>query len=174
MFIFQDLGRFQILDSNKWVVVNRYNKELLIHIREYQTEGEKTYPTKKGVFFSPPILATLRMHLDDIAHAMEGVKSGKTEEFKLHLGKGIFCTISKKFCLVNLRHYFELEGNLTPTKKGICLKMSEWTDLKRILKEVQELDKEIRHANPCFFSGNHFEPGSCQICNPFTLNANLF
>ena len=146
----------------------------MIHIREYETEGEKTYPTKKGVCFSPSTLATLRMHLDDVAHALESVKTGKAEEFKLHLGKAIFCTISKKFSLIDLRRFFELDGKLTPTKKGLSLKSQEWTDLKRILKEVMELDKEIRRANPCFFSGTHIEPGSCQICNPLVFPSNFF
>ena len=172
--MFQELGKFQILDSNKWVVVSRFNNELMIHIREYETEGEKTYPTKKGVCFSPSIFATLRMHLDDILHALEGVKSGKVEEFKLHLGRGIFCTISKKVTLIDLRRWFELDGKLTPTKKGLTLKSDEWADLKRIVYEVMDVDKEIRRANPCFFSRNHTEPGSCQICNPLFFPSNYF
>ena len=177
------MGRFQILDSKKWVVlkrynneflINRYNNELLIHIREFETEGEKTYPTKKGVCFPPPILATLRMHMDDILNALEGVMSGKVEEFKLHLGKGIFCNISKKFCFVDLRHFFELDGKLTATKRGLSLKFEEWTELKRILREVFDLDKDIRRAMPCFFSGTHIQPGACDICNPLVFSSNYF
>ena len=174
MCLFQELAKFQILNTNKWVVVNRFNNELLIHIREYETEGEKTYPTKKGVCLTPSILATLRVHQDEITQALVGVRSEKVGEFKIHVGKGIFCTISKKFCVINLRHFFELNGTLTPTKKGLCLKSQEWAELKRILKEIMEVDKEILRAKPCLLSGNHTEPGSCNVCNPLEFSSNYF
>lgn len=166
------MTRFQILDSKKWVVVNRYNKELLIHIREYETEGEKTYPTKKGVCFSAAILATFRMLLIDISQALKSVKLGIVEEYSAHVGRGIYCTITKDFCFANLRYFFTVDGKPMPTKKGICLNTQECEELRDILRNIHDLDDEIQRAMPCLFSGSHTEPGSCVTCYPINLRKN--
>src|SRR6267154_792486 len=46
------------------LVYSRFNDRDLIHVREYVTRGTRTYPTKKGVCFTPGRLSVLREKID--------------------------------------------------------------------------------------------------------------
>ena len=161
------MGKFQILDTTKHVVVSTYNEQLRIHVREYVRYGNRWYATPKGVFFNPSSFATLRLHADEITKALEEIESGQANDFKVHLGCGIFCTISAEYTFVNLRRYFPLDGKLMPTTKGICLQKKEWIALKSLFETVKNLSPEIASASPCFFADDHITKSACPTCYPF-------
>src|SRR5881296_3015463 len=50
----------------RFVVYSRYNEQDLIHVREYVTYGERTYPSKKGVALTPVRLRTLMNKMEEI------------------------------------------------------------------------------------------------------------
>lgn len=42
--------------------------------------------------------------------------------------------------LVNIREYYDAEGELRPTKKGISLKLEEW---RALVKQIEAIDAKI-------------------------------
>ena len=163
------MGKFQILNTNKYIVVNTYNDQLRIHVREYARYGDRFYPTPKGVFFNPSTFATLVLHADEITKALEEIESGHAMDFKVHLGCGIFCTISHDYTFVNLRKFFPspLNGKLLPTTKGICLQKKEWIAVKSLFENIKSISSEIASASPCFFADGHNNLSGCPTCYPY-------
>lgn len=56
------------------------------------------------------------------------------------LGKNKFVTV-REFrgkTLIDIREYFEKDGQLLPGKKGISLSREQYTDLKKMLSEIDE------------------------------------
>src|ERR1700743_1356388 len=50
----------------RFLVYSRFNKQDLVHIREYAVIGDRAYPTKKGVCFTPGRLRALLNVIEDI------------------------------------------------------------------------------------------------------------
>jgi hypothetical protein len=74
------------------------------------------------------------------------------EMFKVpsqQIGNKRYAVVSqfKGMILVSIREYYDAEGDLRPTKKGISLKISEWQSLvhqvERIDSKISELDDSI-------------------------------
>lgn len=69
-------------------------------------------------------------------------KAGSSEENQnmFDLTKMKFATVSefkgKKY--VNIREYYEKDGDLRPGKKGIALNQEQWTNLKRQIEDIDQ------------------------------------
>ena len=171
-----EFGTFRILDSNKYAVVSKFRGEVFVHIREYETNPitNKLYQSKRGVSFIPSTFATFVLNLDEIDRNVRALNSDKQFEYKVHLGKGVFCTVNAGHNFVNLRRYFLLNGQLQPTKNGICLKPIEWYCLKGYIESIKSSAPELESAVPCFFLTDHSNQESasnCSICHPFGFDA---
>ena len=46
--------------------------------------------------------------------------------------------------MVSLREYFEKDGQLLPTKKGITLTTENWRKLKEFINDIDECVKKIK------------------------------
>ena len=148
----------------RFLVYSRFNERDLIHVREYVTMGERTYPTKKGVCFTPGRLSVLRGKIDLIdamliLNADPILKTGEPT-YREHLGAGIYASISEEYQGVSLRSYWIPEGehSIAPTKNGIYLPVSQWTALKLKLDELLAAHPGLIDAVEC--SSTH---GSNQI-----------
>ena len=165
----QEYGRFA-LGNDRYVTVSRFNGNLLVHIRQYQQNGKGgSYPTKIGITLSPSRFMTLLSFVDTIKSNVERLRNREQNvTCKLHLGGGIFVSISGDYLAVNIRRFFQPEGEITPhpTKKGLALRLSEWDNLTAQLQAIEKLiDSDER---PCFES--HLSPVTrfhCKECNPF-------
>src|SRR3989442_11757417 len=78
----------------RFVVYSRYNEQDWIHVREYVTYGERVYPSKKGVAFTPARLRTLMNRIGEIDEQFKQVNATaayKVEQstYKTHLGAAI-------------------------------------------------------------------------------------
>ena len=89
-------------DASFWpgrrLTLSNFNGRTLIHIREYALMGDKEYPTKKGVCFTPGRLSVLREKIDLIdamlmLNANPILKTGEPT-YREHLGAGIYASIS--------------------------------------------------------------------------------
>ncbi|KAK2163430.1 hypothetical protein LSH36_79g01016 [Paralvinella palmiformis] len=73
--------------------------------------------------------------------ATKAGSSGENENM-FDLTKMKFATVSdfkgKKY--VNIREYYEKDGDLKPGKKGIALNQEQWTNLKR---QVDDIDQAL-------------------------------
>ena len=165
-----------MLDSDKYVVVSKFRGDVFVHIREYATDAStnKLYPTKRGVSFIPTTFATFVMNFDEIDRNVLELNTDKVFEFRVHLGKGIFCTVTSGYYFVNIRRYFVVEGKLQATKNGICLKISEWNCLKGNIEEIKNTTPLLSEAVPCFIQTDHSNQEAalnCSVCYPFGCDA---
>ena len=166
-------------DASFWpgrrLTLSNLNGQTLIHVREYALMGDKEYPTKKGVCFTPGRLSVLREKIDLIdamlmLNANPILKTGEPT-YREHLGAGIYASISEEYQGVSLRRYWLPDGQQTiaPTKNGIYLPEKQWTALKLKLDELIAAHPELIEAVACnnAHGGNQMETFECHECTPF-------
>lgn len=140
--------------------------------------NEKEYPTKKGACLTPGRLSVLRSRVEQInavlkqqeVNASYGVELGGGLLYKLHLGAGIYLSVSEKFNGVNIRRYWIPEGQDTPipTKNGIYLPMGQWKALVAKIDQLVNAHPELVVSQPCVFSHeNQIGFIDCAECSPF-------
>src|SRR6267154_793842 len=100
----------EVFDASFWprrrLTLSSFNGRILIHIREYTLMGDKEYPTKKGVCFTPGRLSVLRGKIDLIdamliLNADPILKTGEPT-YREHLGAGIYIEHQHRVDQINL------------------------------------------------------------------------
>ena len=136
------MGTFA-LGSKKRLIVNLYDDKIYVHIRLYETENGRTFPTKTGVAMTVPVFVALLANIEEIQIAVKALKSNDPNFncLRLHLGDGIHCKIEKAYNCVDFRHYFIPEGKTTyaPTRRGIALNFREWAAFNEALDDIKKL-----------------------------------
>ncbi|XP_013378596.1 activated RNA polymerase II transcriptional coactivator p15 [Lingula anatina] len=68
---------------------------------------------------------------------------GKDGEEMFQLSKMRYVTVSefRGKCFVNIREYYESDGEMKPGKKGIALNAEQWTRLK---EQMEEIDAKLK------------------------------
>lgn len=170
-----ELTRFT-LSYNRFVVVNRFNGQIYVHIRQYKEnlQNGKTYPTRIGVTLNPSRFAVLCMHSDEITQALDNIRKPEPScvQYTKHLGGGIYVGVTTGVECVDLRRYFvpkESKDKL-PTRNGIALKFGEWRKFIALETEIKKLSPTLLNAQPCSYDVSHSNQEaamSCKECNPF-------
>lgn len=137
-------------ERNVFVHVKPFQGKVLIHLRKYEGEGD-LYPTKKGIALSPGEWNALKDKVSTINIEIEKKKLDPKHEpnVKVNLGRGgvkLAYNQFNGFQLVNVRLYFEENGELYPTQKGIAMNLKEWQTLQDLIPEI---DAEIQSRTPC-------------------------
>jgi len=167
-----------VFHPGRRLVSSPFNGQNLIHIREYVRMGEREYPTKKGVCFTPGRLKVLQGKISEIDEALKQQEVNSSYNvlleggslYKYHLGAGIYVSISEKFKGVDLRRYWLPEGQhaVVPTKNGIFIPTSQWTALKLKFNELFIALPELLNATECINShDNQLGLLDCHECMPF-------
>ena len=152
--------------------MKRFNGKLQIHFRQYQQDGKGgSYPTKVGIALTPTRFMVLLSAIDSIKSNVERLRNREPNVMcKIHIGGGVFVSLSSDFLAVNIRRFFQPEGEITPhpTKKGLALRIYEWDALVAQLGDISKLvDSDEK---PCFERLDHIDPTTrfhCKECNPF-------
>src|ERR1700759_5140202 len=160
--------------QQRHLTYSRYNGEDLIHVREFEVIGNRSYPTKKGVSFTPGRLKMLMAFVDEIDEHLKQqmskdiYKVSKEEDYRKHLGAGIHAGVSRKFDGGDLRRYWLPNGQkeIVATKNGIFLPSSQWTALKEKLGDLMIAKPELSIADSCFHQ-NQLGLMDCHECDPF-------
>ncbi|KAL4236850.1 hypothetical protein ACF0H5_005236 [Mactra antiquata] len=146
--------------SDRYVQVCEWKGELRVDLREWN--GDK--PTKNGISLT-------LMRWMNFVNAIEYV--GKTVEQKLsygnHLGGNVLCNVAKNSVYVDIRQYWKPQEEVVPTKKGLCLRPSEYSRLKQWISEIGRALPELDGVVPCYLQGDHMNQlGAlqCSECNP--------
>ena len=113
------------LSKTKRVTVRQWKGSTLVDIREYyQAGGEGPYkPGKKGISLSSAQWRTLDANVDKLANAIEACEASGEEQLVCEMSKTRKCTVSKYQgkVLVNIREYYEKDGEMRPGMKGTSL-----------------------------------------------------
>lgn len=162
-----------------YVVAKDYKDGIYIHIRYYERKGNGKYPTKKGITLNLSRWLILERYKDEINELftirMEGEKT--TEEEKIHLGGGLYVTISRKFPTVDLRHFWKPEdSNIpVPTKRGVALIQQMWKHLCEVMELIRDFVPELDHELICFDTHrNQNEQMACNECCLFEPKEEMF
>ena len=80
------------------------------------------------------------------ASAVKGtIHSNASDDGKFFLGKMKYVSVRsfKNMVLVDIREYYEKDGELKPGKKGISLQAAQWNLLKENMNEIDEKIQEL-------------------------------
>ena len=163
----------------RFLVYSRFNKQDLVHIREYAVIGDRAYPTKKGVCFTPGRLRALLNVIEEIDEHRKQQNAKvfyKVQQitYKTYIGAGIYATVDDKFDGVDLRRYWLPEGKVetVPTKAGIYLPSTQWEALKEKLQELMIVRPELTLAEGCLHQNQMSM--DCRECSPFASFSEIF
>jgi hypothetical protein len=113
------------LSKTKRVTVRKWKETTLVDIREYyQAGGEGPYkPGKKGISLSSAQWRVLDANIDKVASAIEACEASSQEQLVCEMSNTRRCTVSKYKgkVLVNIREYYEKDGEMRPGMKGASL-----------------------------------------------------
>ena len=171
-----ELAKYQI-GKDKYVVVSKFNGEVLTHIRQYgrSWDGVRMYPTLKGIVLRPVGFANLVAMKDEICDALQNCMGDVKVNLHKHIARGIYVSVSCEFPVVNLRTYFlpTRENEPKPTQRGICLSIKEWVSFISVIDFLRADVKELKEAVSSICRGdehsNQMAFYDCAYCNPFNL-----
>lgn len=128
------------ISTDRFVTLENWKGTDTIDIREYYQANGEQRPGKKGITLSLPQVRVLEAQLDAVSEAL----SKQDESFSLQLSAKRQVTVSvfKGVAMVNIREYYEKDGALLPTKKGISLPSDQWSSCKTALAKLAKI------ANP--------------------------
>ena len=133
------------LAPNKRVTVRKWNNATLVDIREYyQIGGEGPYkPGKKGISLSVEQWRALRAGLGGVAAAVEACQTCGAETTVCEISNKRRCSVGKfkGRVLVNIREYYEKDGQLLPGAKGAALSAEAAAIL---VANAEKIDERVR------------------------------
>lgn len=144
--------------------------ELMVHIREFETKNDKTYPTRRGAYFTKARWSTFVSHLDEISRNVELLKAKHSVDYKQHVGGAYYVSISKDFPCVNIRRFFRPSNSIEerPSRSGIALRLDKWPSLLTAITNLHKRIPQLKSARPCYLEHeNQLSFYVCAICNPF-------
>ena len=155
------------ISKRLFVVVNKYEGTIFIHVRHYDEQGN---PTKKGAALNMSrwlILEMLEKKID--ASLLANSKGHQPQDLSEHLGGGYYATIENGRPYINIRKWFisDKENNtLKPTKKGVTLNVSQWEKVKWCFSVMRDFVPELLGSKVICFEGHDNQMGyhSCPEC----------
>ncbi|KAK3085934.1 hypothetical protein FSP39_010969 [Pinctada imbricata] len=125
------------LENNRFARVVEWNGEPRVDLREWECiNSEPVKATKKGVSLDLIQFKTLTDILQD--YVDESLK--KKEAISWHLGANVFITVQKDNPCVDIRLYWRPPDKTesVPTRRGLCMRPSEYTTFKQHLEEIKK------------------------------------
>lgn len=128
--------RYQI-SSNRFVSLENWKGSDTIDIREYYEANGEQRPGKKGITLSSSQVQALVSEIEAVSNAL----SAQDGSYSLQLSSKRQVTVSvfKGVPMVNIREYYEKDGGLLPTKKGISLPEDQWASCKAALESLTKI-----------------------------------
>jgi hypothetical protein len=127
--------KYRLGSSKKFVALENWKGQDVIDIREHYEGDTGTWkPGKKGSSLSGGQTRTLLTNLDAITNALDQ----HDLSYVLDLNNKRRVTISSfnNNWMVNIREYYERDGQLLPTKKGISLMPQQWPPCREALTKL--------------------------------------
>ena len=168
----KQLPRCQLSIGGQWYVVGqKFQGELYMHIREYTDNRKKLIPTKKGICLTLPQWKELQLSLSRIAEDVHKVKQSAEIKTTWHLGNNWIVTVDSRYPGLDIRKFWlpPAAGDIHPTKKGIHLTFEEFEKLKLVFDVLPMFVPEVEDVMPCYMQDDHNnQMGAlrCKECNP--------
>ena len=151
---------------NRNVTVKRQDGELVVIVEETGMD--------KKIIFTGKRWAQFLLMIPDIDNAVNQLMVRQYVSYNAHIGAGWYASVSTGVLCIDLRQfYLNPVLGVRPTKKGIGLRLQEWTNFKAIIPEIS---KRFPNAVSCFLQDDHQNQEGflrCNECNPFHSQAPL-
>ena len=112
--------------------------------------------------------AQFRQTLDEIEANVKNVCSGsRTVNYRQAITSGFFCVDIRKFFLP----YGGTEEK--PTRQGIALRLREWSQIRKLVEEINNAYPVLGTALPCYLQDDHqnqLGTLQCRECYPFSTD----
>jgi Transcriptional Coactivator p15 (PC4) len=162
------------LENDIFLTFSTYKKDRVVSVRKFimKANGGGKYPTKTGVCLSLQRFVALLAELENIDNAYNFVSLNVGAERVVHIGGGLFGSVSHDFKCVNLRYFFKNQvGMILPSRQGIALPLVSWEALKLYAPQLKSTIADIDTIERCntgrlmhYGQESYFQ---CRECNPF-------
>ena len=127
-------SKYRLGTSKKFVSLENWKGQDVLDIREFYEDGVEWKPGRKGLSLSVAQTQSILGALDAITTAL----NAQDVSYALDLSNKRRVTISNfnNSFMVNIREYFEKDGQLLPTKKGISLMPQQWLAARDAIAEL--------------------------------------
>ena len=154
------------LANQRYAKATEWKDEIRIDVREYEMKNGMRIPTKKGI--SLP-LYRWKMLVNSFEFLDQAIDEKK--EYKSHLGGNVYASVQANSVCVDIRQFWlpEHQTEVAPTKKGICLRPTEYSKLKDVAMVLGDFVPELSSIVPCPYRSDHMNQLgflSCPECNP--------
>ena len=125
------------LSSLRRVEVTRWKGNVIVDLREFYEKNGELAHSKKGLQLTPAQFTALA----DAEAAITTAFQSKDTSFELLLSPKRKVTVSeyKGRCSVDVREYFEKEGKLLPTQKGLSMPEDQWNVFRGSIQAIKDV-----------------------------------
>jgi len=114
--------------------------------------------------------AQFRLCVDEVDKSVTALGSKEAVNTRIHVGGGYYVSVTSGFQCVDMRRFYLRDGKLKPTREGVALRLSEWTDLCGLMQTISDARPKLGAAIPCYLAEDHQNQLGwleCIECNPF-------
>ncbi|XP_041356360.1 uncharacterized protein LOC121373698 [Gigantopelta aegis] len=157
------------IGQNVYVMAQTWKQELLIHIRKFDSDKGKTFPTKRGIALTLKHWVELSMCTSQIDETIAALKERKEEKLFHHLGANMYVSVDKNIAGVDIRQWWWCVDTVKPSRKGIFLSLQQWSKLKDCFEMMSDFVPELKSIVPCAMQDDHQNQMGflqCSFCNP--------
>ena len=114
------------IGHNVYVMANEWNGDITIHIRKYDSDKGKTFPTKRGIALTLKHWIELSIYIDKIEESIAALKDTKDYKLFQHIGANVHVSVDKNIIGVDIRQWWwcEESQSMKPSRKGIFLSLT--------------------------------------------------
>ena len=124
----------QSIGNNIFLVAKYINNELFIHIRLFEVNNGKLYPTMYGISMDNEMWLTFQSRLQEIDDRLIVNKNCNHSDMntRIHMGDNFYASLTSDFSTIHIRKWFipRNERNFQPSRQGITLTYGQWLNLK--------------------------------------------
>jgi hypothetical protein len=152
------------INANRRVVVFKKNGEFYVTIEEPGS-------TLKSVTLTAKRWGALAAFESEIEDAVSSLQAKQYVNFKSHIGGGYFVSVTTGFLCVDIREFY-FKDSPRPSKHGIALNLTQWTQLKEINQQIKQHFPKLAKTELCSHQ-NLDALINCIECHPFKDSIDL-
>jgi hypothetical protein len=161
------------IGQHVYVVASEWKGDIAIHIRKYDSDKGKTFPTKRGITLTLKHWVELCTYKSEIDETITALKQGKDVKLFHHLGANVHISVDKNIAGVDIRQWWWCVDTVKPSRKGIFLSLQQWEKLKDCFTVMCDFVPELKSIVPCIMQDDHQNQMGylqCSFCNPNEYN----
>jgi hypothetical protein len=150
---------------NRSVIVKKQAGDLCISVVEEGTDKSAEFTSKRWIQFVSVF--------DQIDESLQQIAAKQYVKFCIHIGGKWYVSVTTGFACVDIRQfYYHQTMGPRPSRKGIALRLSEWSALKDVVQQLYVKYPTLTTTQTCSSQPDHYNLEgalSCPECSPFQL-----